>query len=183
MIYSLSGISGAHINPAVTLGFLVRRDIHFIDAVGYWIAQFAGAGIAGYILLAIYGPQIVNGTTSPQSGFSWATALAMEIMLSFILVFVILSTSHEEAVVGKNVAIAVGFTVALCGLFGGAVSGASMNPARSFGPALASGDWTDYWIYVAGPCAAALLAAACSYIHRSGESPQRRTVSVRTKFR
>lgn len=151
LIFALQGVSGAHINPGVTLAFLLRGESTWLNAIAYWIAQFTGAAVAGLLLLALFGSNVRFGITQPGPGISWLVALVMETLLTFILIFVILSTVEEPATVGKNAAIAIGFTVALCGLFSSPVSGASMNSARSFGPALASGEWSGLWIYFAGP--------------------------------
>jgi len=167
LIYALEGVSGAHINPCVTLAFALRRDLGWRDAAGYWCAQLTGAALGAGLLLAFFGANVAYGVTQPGAGFSRLVAVAMETVLTFILIFVILSTVEEKAVVGKNGAIAIGFTVALCGLVASPVSGASMNPARSFGPALASGHWSDLWLYFAGPAAGAVLATvAAAVIHK-----------------
>lgn len=158
MIYALSGISGAHINPAVTLGFVLRKCFPATMAVWYWIVQFAGAIVAAVILRLFFGPLVMRGANSPGPTMSAAQALGFEAILSLLLLFVILATSEQKPVVGKNAALAVGFTVALCGLFASPVSGASMNPARSLGPAIVSGDMHFAWIYVVGPVVGACLA-------------------------
>jgi len=164
MIWSISAISGAHINPAVTLAFVVRRSFPIGRAIGYWIVQFAGAVLAALVLRAFFNAAVANGVTGPGQGVTQFEAACWEAMLSLLLVLIILGTSEEEAVVGKNAALAVGLTVALCGLFSSPVSGASMNPARSFGPALVSGHMSDAWIYFAGPLFGALVAAAIAYL-------------------
>ncbi len=173
MIYSLSGISGAHINPAVTLAFLLRKNIMLRHAIGYWVSQFVGAAMAAEVLWWMFGAKLVHGTTRPEAGVSWQTAFAMETILTFILIFVVLSTSDEKAVVGKNAALAIGFTVVLCGLLGGPVCGASMNPARSFGPALVSGHWGYLWIYFTAPALGAAGAAVASLIHVTKDAKRR----------
>lgn len=158
MIYALSGISGAHINPAVTLGFVLRKCFPATMAVWYWIVQFAGAIAAAIVLRGFFGPLIMRGANSPGPTMTAAQALGFETILTLLLVIVILATSEQKPVVGKNAALAVGFTVALCGLFASPVSGASMNPARSLGPAVVSGDLHFAWIYLAGPVIGACLA-------------------------
>src|SRR5947209_2094688 len=163
MIYALSGISGAHINPAVTLGFVLRKCFPAAMAVWYWIAQFAGAIVAAFVLRFFFGPLIMRGANGPGPTMSNAQALGFEAILTLLLVTVILLTSEQKPVVGKNAALAVGFTVALCGLFSSPVSGASMNPARSLGPALVSGDMHFAWIYLVGPFAGACLAVLLAY--------------------
>jgi aquaporin Z len=159
MIWSLSAISGAHINPVVTLAFFARRCFPATRVPGYLLAQLAG-GIAGAALLyGILGKAIDQGITKPTPPFTDMQGFLAEIMLTFFLVFTILATSEEEAVVGKNAALAVGGIIAMCGLAFSPLSGASMNPARSLGPALIAGRFEHLWIYFAGPAAGALLAA------------------------
>lgn len=157
MIWSLSGISGAHINPAVTLAFFFRRSFPLALIPGYLGAQFAGAIAAALLLRAIFGTSVEHGITKP-TGFADWQALAAETMLTLILVYTILATAEEKAVVGKNAALAVGGVVALCGLGFSPVSGASMNPARSLGPMLASLQFQHLWIYLCGPVLGAALA-------------------------
>jgi len=166
MIYSLTAISGAHINPAVTLAFFVRRSFPARRLPGYWIGQFAGAVVAAGLLKAIFGPAIEHGVTKPTMGFTDVQAVVMEAILAFILVYTILATSEEEGTVGKNAGLAVAGVIALCGLAFSPVSGGSMNPARSLGPAIASGVLGYMWIYFAGPITGALAAAgAVELIH------------------
>ena len=159
MIWSLSAISGAHFNPAVTLGFLARRCFPLRRIPGYLLAQFAGAIAAGALLYAILGSAMQHGVTKPSAPYTDVQALITEVALTFILVFTILATAEEEAVVGKNVALAVGGIIAMCGLAFSPLSGASMNPARSLGPAVIAGKFGDIWIYVIGPVVGALIAA------------------------
>ena len=158
MIYSLSGVSGAHINPAVTLAFAIRRTITAGRAALYVVAQLVGATCAALAVAAMFPMQFAHGVSQTRVGAPATTMLAWETTLTLLLVFVILSTAEEQVLVGKNAAIAIGFTVAACGLFSSPVSGASMNPARSIGPAVASGDFSAVWIYVLGPCVGASLA-------------------------
>ena len=158
MIWSLSGVSGAHINPAVTLAFVARRSFPTHRIAPYLAAQFAGAAVAAVVLRWIFGGAVEHGITKPTAFAPWQ-ALALETILTLILVYTILATSEEKAVVGKNGALAVGGVVALCGLAFSPISGASMNPARSFGPMVASLQFQYLWIYVCGPILGALLAA------------------------
>ncbi|MBV9403070.1 MAG: aquaporin [Candidatus Eremiobacteraeota bacterium] len=160
MIWSLSAISGAHINPAVTLGFVARRCFPLYRIPGYLMAQFAGAIAAAALLYAILGSQMQHGVTKPSVPFTDVQALITEITLTFILMFTILATAEEEAVVGKNVALAVGGIIAMCGLAFSPLSGASMNPARSLGPAVIAGNFGHIWVYLIGPIVGALLATA-----------------------
>ncbi len=164
VIWALSAVSGAHINPAVTLAFIVRRSFPLLRGLGYWIVQFAGAVAAAAVLKGFFGDAIAKGATEPGPGITALAATTWEGLLTFLLVLIILGTSEEEAVVGKNAALAVGLTVALCGLFSSPITGASMNPARSFGPQLVAGRLDVAWIYFAGPIAGALAAAIVAYL-------------------
>jgi aquaporin Z len=163
MIYSISSVSGAHINPAVTLAFVLRRVFPISTAVLFWIVQFAGALAAAAVLKLFFGQLVAHGASKPGPFISSVQAVSWEVLLTLLLVFVILSTAEEKAKVGKSAALAVGFTVALDGLFSSPVSGASMNPARSIGPQLVSGHVADMWIYIAGPCAGAALAVLLTF--------------------
>jgi aquaporin Z len=165
LIYALGDVSGAHVNPAVTLAFALRGVFSWARVPAYWLAQLAGAIGAAAFLGLTFGPVAHLGATVP--GFGVPPALAMEVALTWLLVTVILGTATRHRVVGPNAALAVGATVALCGLFAGPVSGASMNPARSLGPALVdaiagagvgSAAWQSAWIYVLGPVAGAATA-------------------------
>lgn len=160
LIFTLSGVSGAHINPAVTLAFFARRDISLRDTLAYWAVQLAGALAAGLTLRALFGTAARYGATKMSLALPPADGLAIEAIFTAILVLVILGTLEQKAVVGKNAAIAVGFTIAALGLCASPVSGASMNPARSLGPMIASLSFTDWWIYLAGPVLGALGACA-----------------------
>jgi aquaporin Z len=160
MIWSLSGISGAHINPAVTLAFMLRGHFPIARAAAYWAVQFAGAVAASGVLRVLFGPSIARGVTHPGAGYSDLVAASWEALLTLLLLLVILGTAEQEAIVGKNAALAVGITVAACGLFSSPISGASMNPARSFGPQLVSADFSGAWIYFAGPAIGAAFAVA-----------------------
>jgi aquaporin Z len=165
LIYALGDVSGAHVNPAVTLAFSLRGVFPWARVPAYWLAQLAGAAGAAAFLGLTFGPVAHLGATMPGQGIP--PALAMEVALTWLLVTVILGTATRHRVVGPNAALAVGATVALCGLFAGPVSGASMNPARSLGPALVeaitgagagSAAWQAAWIYVLGPGAGAATA-------------------------
>jgi aquaporin Z len=164
MIYTLGRVSGAHINPAVTFAFALRRVFPLARVPGYWLAQYAGATFAATVLERLFGPTAELGRSTPHGGTF--PAVVMEMLLTGILVLVILNTATKHSLVGPNAALAVGGTVALCGLFAAPVSGASMNPARSLGPALVARSWHDGWIYLAGPFAGAALAVACTWLLR-----------------
>lgn len=158
MIYATGHLSGAHINPAVTIAFTITRHFPGRDAAAYIAAQLVGAVAGALLLLAAWSDKPAHlGTTLPSVGTG--TALVYEIVLTAFLMFVIIAVATDTRAVGAAAAIAIGGTVGLDALFGGPITGASMNPARSFGPALASGTWTHFWIYVVGPVIGAALGA------------------------
>jgi aquaporin NIP len=150
MVYATGHLSGAHINPAVTLAFTLSRHFPPREALAYIAAQCAGAIVASFALLAIWPGQPAQlGATTPSVGVG--SALAYEAVLSAFLMFVIMAVATDTRAAGAAAAIAIGGTIGLDALVGGPVTGASMNPARSLGPALAAVEWRDFWIYVAGP--------------------------------
>ena len=158
MVYATGHLSGAHINPAVTLAFTLTRHFPARDAAAYVAAQLTGALLAALLLLAIWPEQPAElGATIPSVGSG--SAFVYEIVLSAFLMFVIIAVATDTRAVGAAAAIAIGGTVGLDALFGGPVTGASMNPARSFGPALASGEWSDFWLYALGPVIGAAIGA------------------------
>ena len=158
MIYATGHLSGAHINPAVTIAFTITRHFPGRDAVAYICAQLVGATAGASLLLAVWSSKPASlGATVPS--VATGTALLYEVVLTAFLMFVIIAVATDTRAVGAAAAIAIGGTVGLDALFGGPITGASMNPARSFGPALASGTWTDFWIYVVGPIAGAAIGA------------------------
>jgi aquaporin Z len=169
MIYSLGPLSGAHLNPAVTYAFALRGNFPWHRVPGYVIAQVAGACLAAGVLRALFGNVAHLGATQPRHGVS--VSLGMEIVLTFVLVTVILATAANFRIVGHNAALAVGGTVILSGLFAGPISGASMNPARSLGPALVTGDLTSQWIYIVGPFIGAVIAVGFAWVLRGSASP------------
>jgi MIP family channel proteins len=158
MVYATGHLSGAHINPAVTIAFTLTRHFPAREAVGYVAAQCLGAAAAALLLAVLWTGQPANlGATVPTVGSG--TALVYETVLTAFLMFVIVAVATDTRAVGAAAAIAIGGTVGLDALFGGPVTGASMNPARSFGPALAAGEWSDFWLYVIGPVAGAAIGA------------------------
>ena len=158
MVYATGHLSGAHINPAVTIAFTLTRHFPARDAVVYVVAQLAGAAAGALLLLAVWTDKPAKlGATMPTVGTG--SALLYEVVLTAFLMFVIMAVATDTRAVGAAAAIAIGGTVGLDALFGGPVTGASMNPARSFGPALAAGEWHDFWIYVLGPAIGAALGA------------------------
>jgi len=166
IILFMGAVSGAHLNPAVTLAFTLRTDFPLRRVPMYLLAQFAGAALATLVLIGLIGKQGTAGLTLPGPGISAWGALAWEIILTTGLVSVILGTASGAQQIGAMAAIAVGGYIALAGLIGAAVSGASMNPARSLGPALVLGDWTAWWAYLAGPVGGAVVAVGIAHILR-----------------
>jgi len=166
IILFMGAVSGAHLNPAVSLAFAARRDFPWRRVPGYIVAQLLGATLACLFLLAVFGNVEHLGATLPGPGYQDWQALLMEIALTSVLVCVILGTASGAQNVGTLAAFGVGGYIALAGLWAAPVSGVSMNPARSFGPALVSGDWNSYWVYVAGPLVGAAIAIGCAWILR-----------------
>ncbi len=171
IIYFMGMVSGAHLNPAVTLSFAARGNFPWSRVPGYVLAQLVGATAASLLLRALFGTVGHLGATLPGPGIATATALVVEALLTLGLVSVILGTASGARNVGANAALAVGGYIALAGLWAAPVSGASMNPARSFGPELLAGDWTGWWAYLAGPLAGGLLAVGIAWILRGPPSP------------
>lgn len=158
MVYATGHLSGGHINPAVTVAFTATRHFPARDALAYVAAQLAGAVAGALLLLAAWPDQPAElGATVPS--VSGGSAFVYELVMTAFLMFVIMAVATDTRAVGAAAAIAIGGTVGLDALFGGAVTGASMNPARSLGPALVAGSWTDLWIYVAAPLSGAVLGA------------------------
>jgi aquaporin NIP len=169
MVYATGHLSGAHINPAVTIAFTLTRHFPGREAVAYVAAQCVGAICAGLVLLAIWPSQPADlGATAPSVGVG--SALVYEAVLSAFLMFVIMAVATDTRAVGAAAAIAIGGTIGLDALVGGPVTGASMNPARSLGPALAAWEWRDFWIYVVGPVAGTALGGFAYQLVRGGDS-------------
>jgi aquaporin Z len=166
IILFMGAVSGAHLNPAVSFGFALRGDFPWKRVPAYVAAQFAGAVLATLLLWAMIGKQGSAGLTLPGHGISTTTAMLWEMVLTAGLVSVILGTASGAQQIGPLAAIGVGSYIALAGLWGSPVSGASMNPARSLGPALVLGDWTAWWAYLAGPVAGAAAAVGFAYVLR-----------------
>jgi aquaporin Z len=166
IILFMGAISGAHLNPVVSLAFALRGDFPWMRVPRYVAAQLVGATLACLFLLAVLGNVHHLGATLPGPGYRAWQAFVLEIALTGTLVSVILGTASGAQSVGAIGAFGVGGYIALAGLWAAPISGASMNPARSFGPALVSGDWSAYWAYVAGPLIGAVIAVGCAAILR-----------------
>lgn len=156
MVYSLGDLSGAHINPAVTIAFWAAGRFHKKEVLPYIIAQIAGAIMASAILYLLFPSQETQGGTTP-SGTSMQSFI-LEVILTFILMFVIMKVSTGSKETGTMAGIAIGGVVGLEALFAGPITGASMNPARSIAPAIFSGHTEYLWLYISAPILGALLA-------------------------
>ena len=175
VILFMGAVSGAHLNPGVSLAFALRGDFPWKRVPGYIIIQLAGATLACLFLRWVFGNVEHLGATLPGPGYQNWQALLMEIVLTALLVSVILGTASAAQNVGAIAALGVGGYIALAGLWAAPVSGTSMNSARSFGPALVSGDWTSYWVYIAGPIAGALIAVG--FAHGAPRPRRRREIA------
>jgi aquaporin Z len=166
IILFMGAVSGAHLNPAVSIAFALRGDFPWRRVPAYVVAQFLGAVLATLLLSALIGQQGDAGLTLPGDGISTSTAMVWEIVLTVGLVSTILGVSSGAQQLGPIAAIGVGSYIALAGLWGSPVSGASMNPGRSLGPALVLGDWTAWWAYLLGPIAGAVVAVGFAFVLR-----------------
>jgi len=169
-IYALGHISGAHFNPAVTFAFALTRHFPWPRVGVYWSAQLAGALAAALVLRGSLGDIAHVGATIPSG--SDGQAFLWEGVLTFFLMFVIMAVATDTRAVGEAAAIAIGGTVGLDAMFGGPITGASMNPARSLGPAIASSDYTAIWVYIAAPLLGAAAAAITYQFLRSEEQAE-----------
>ena len=170
MIYTFGHISGAHINAAVTVGFALRGAFAWLRVPGYLIAQCLGSLVAAFTLYQLFGNVEHLGATIPHHGI--LQSVVLEAVLTTFLVTVVVGTATDGKIVGHNAGIAVGGTVALCGMIGAPISGASMNPALSFGPSLLSGNFGTYWVYVLGPLTGTLLAVGLNFLTQGEASAQ-----------
>jgi aquaporin Z len=178
IILFMGAVSGAHLNPVVSIAFALRGDFSWKRVPGYVGAQLLGTSLACLFLLAVFGRVGHLGATLPGPGYRAWQAFLVEIALTATLVSVILGTASSAQNVGTIGALGVGGYIALAGLWAAPVSGASMNPARSFGPALVSGDWSAYWVYLSGPLIGALIAVGAAVILRGrGGDPTARVAA------
>ncbi len=163
MVTAMGHISGGHLNPAVTIGFWVTRKISTFDALLYWLAQLAGAVAAAYLLRWIVPEDawraVALGTPDLARDFTRTSGMILEGVMTFFLVFVFFATAADErGAFGKIAGFAIGLTVTMDILMGGPLTGAAMNPARTFGPALAAQHWANHGVYWVGPLAGGVLA-------------------------
>ncbi len=157
MIYALGHISGAHFNPAVSLGFAISRQFPWREVPAYWVAQLCGATAASAVLSATFPSAVALGVTVPTVPLG--IAFTWELVLTFFLMFVIISVATDARAVGIMAGAAIGGMVGIAALVGGPLTGASMNPARSFGPALVNDAWSRHWLYLVAPMLGAVAAA------------------------
>ncbi|MBI2450736.1 MAG: MIP family channel protein [Parcubacteria group bacterium] len=165
MVYVFGRISGAHLNPAVTIALFLKKKINFQDSVLYVIFQNLGAVLAGLVLLFSFGSSdlVAQGVTVLGENISLFQGVAIESFLTFFLMMAILSFVDQESEIIIGAAV-IGVTISMDILFGGVLTGASMNPARTFGPALVAGVWNNHWIYWVGPILGAAVAVCISKI-------------------
>lgn len=157
MVAAVGHLSGAHFNPAVTLAFAITRHFPRRDVLAYIVSQLIGAVLGAFTLQVLFGTVANLGATLPTG--TALQSFGLEILLTAVLMFVIIAVATDSQAAGQLAALAIGAAVALDALWGGPISGASMNPARSFGPALLAGIWRDQWVYWFGPIIGAVLGA------------------------
>ena len=178
VILFMGAVSGAHLNPAVSIAFAIRGDFPWRRVPGYIIVQLAGATLACLVLWGIVGDFGSLGATEPGAEVTNIEAMLLELVLTLGLVSTILGTASGAQNVGTFGALGVGGYIILAGLWSSPISGASMNPARSFGPALTSWDFAHYWVYVVGPVAGALLAVVCAWVLRGPGGGPKSTIAA-----
>jgi aquaporin NIP len=170
MIYAVGHLSGAHFNPAVTFAFALSRHFAWSRVPLYWLAQLAGALTAALVLRGSLGSVAHVGATLPSG--SDRQAFLWEGVLTFFLMFVIMAVATDTRAIGEAAAIAIGATVGLDAMFGGPITGASMNPARSLGPAIAGSDYASIWVYLLAPLVGATIAAVTyQYLRADAHQP------------
>jgi aquaporin Z len=188
IILFMGAVGGAHLNPVVSMAFALRGDFPWRRVPAYIVAQFLGAIVATLLLWALLGKQGSAGMTLPGHGVSTLTSMLWEAVLTAGLVSTVLGTASGAQQLGPIAAIGVGSYIALAGLWGAAVSGASMNPVRSLGPALVLNDWTSWWAYLVGPTVGGLIAVGMAWILRgpgggaAGKNAAQGTLGIRWKL-
>lgn len=187
MVYAVAHVSGAHFNPAITLGFAATGHFPWRRAPTYIAAQLAGAAAAAGVLLVLLGPIADVGATVPLAEVAVWKAAIVEALATALLAFVIVSVATDERVPDATAGLAIGLAVTIGALFAGPLTGGSMNPARTLGPALASGTWTSLWVYLIGPAVGSVAAMGTYEVLRSANyeeivdaapSPGEETVAV-----
>lgn len=158
IIFAVGAVSGAHVNPAVTVSMWFTKNIESKKALGYIVFQLMGASLAGFLLLSIFGNTAHLGVTDLHESISVPAGILIEAVLTFFLVWTIFGVAVDKRGSKQNAGIAIGLVLAFDILFGGTLTGAAMNPARAFGPAIASGFWSTQIVYWIGPIAGALIA-------------------------
>jgi aquaporin TIP len=163
MIAAVGHVSGGHFNPAVTFAFWVTKKMGWFEAAGFWVAQLAGGAAGAYLLTLFFPPEVWQrvalGTPSLAAEVTRTSGMLIEAVLTFLLVFVIFGTAADKnSAFGKSAPFAIGLTITVDFLVGGVLTGAAMNPARAFGPALAAHSWNNQGVYWVGPLAGALAA-------------------------
>jgi glycerol uptake facilitator-like aquaporin len=169
-VYFLGDIS-AHFNPATTLAFALRRDMDWVMAGAYWVVQFAAAVCGALLARGFFGPAGHLAATMPKPGQSWQAA-GFEVIITFGLVLMILNMANGPKLNGPFIPLAVGAYIMAWGTMGGPYEGASMNPARSFGPDVAIGNLSTWWVYLIGPAAGAVIAVGVAYVLRGPAKAQ-----------
>jgi glycerol uptake facilitator-like aquaporin len=177
-VYFLGDIS-AHFNPATTLAFALRRDMGPVMAGVYWVVQFAAAVCGSLLARTFFGPEGHLAATMPKPGLAWQAA-AFEAIITFGLVLMVLNLANGPKLNGPFVPIAVGAYILAWGTMGGPYDGASMNPARSFGPDVAIGDLSTWWVYLVGPVAGAIIAVGVAHVLRGPARVQEASAAVGT---
>ena len=166
IILFMGKVSGAHLNPAVSVGFALRGDFPWRRVPGYIVIQLVGATLAALFLQSVIHVSATFGSNYVAAGYSAIDGFLMEAVLTLGLFSVVLGTASGAQNVGAISALGIGGYIALAGLWGGPISGASMNPARTFGPDLVGGDFTNYLVYVAGPLVGAIVAVGVAFVLR-----------------
>jgi aquaporin NIP len=179
MVYAVGHISGAHFNPAVSFAFALTRHFPWARAGAYGLAQLGGALLAAGLLRALLGDVGNVGATVPSG--SQGQSFVWEIVLTFFLMFVIMAVATDTRAVGEAAALAIGATIGLDAMFGGPISGASMNPARSLGPGLVAGELSALWLYIAAPLLGASLGALAYQFVRGEETRPAETLAAESK--
>jgi aquaporin Z len=177
LIYAVGDVSGAHLNPAVTVGFWAARRLPGRAVAPYVACQVAGAVLASWLLRGTFGVRANLGATLPLAGAA-GQSFVLEVVLTFVLMFVVLCVSTGPKEVGVMAGIAVGGVVGLEAMFAGPVCGASMNPARSLAPAVVSGNLSYLWVYLTAPVLGAVVAVPCWRLTRGACAPAAETISA-----